>query len=162
MKAGFLLRFFASLLDLLIIAAFELCVLFPLSFVDRNIMGWFHISYEQKMQIVQIARFPIGAVLIAIPWLYNALFESSHRQATYGKFIFDIWVTGMKGERISFARATARFFCKILSTVPLFAGFFFCLFTKKSQALHDLICGTLVSVSGTVIEGTKPEEKEYF
>lgn len=155
MKAGFFLRFFANLLDFLIVGTFDFILLLILSFVDRNMMNWFHISYEQKIQIVQIARYPIGVILIVIPWLYSAMMESSERQATYGKFIFDIWVTGMNGERISFAKATARFFCKFLSTAPLFLGFVMASFTKKGQALHDLISGTLVSVSGTTI-GNEP------
>lgn len=149
MKAGFVLRFFASLLDFLIVGTFDIVVLFVLSVFDHNLMGWFHISYEQKLQVVQIARYPIGLVLIAIPWIYTALLESSEKRATYGKYIFDIWVSGTDGERISFARSTARFFSKILSMAPFFLGFIMAVFNKNGQALHDLICGTVVTYSGT-------------
>jgi uncharacterized RDD family membrane protein YckC len=53
-------------------------------------------------------------------------------------------VTDMAGKRITFARATVRFFGKFLSIAPAFAGFLIALITPQKQALHDLISGTLV------------------
>jgi uncharacterized RDD family membrane protein YckC len=46
--------------------------------------------------------------------------------------------------RISFGRATGRFFAKIISSIILFIGFIMAGFTEKKQALHDMIAGTLV------------------
>lgn len=91
------------------------------------------------------ALLPVGMVFGAIAmWLYFALFESSGRQATPGKQMLGVVVTDLAGQRISFARATGRFGAKIVSTLPLYAGFLMAAFTAKKQALHDIIGGTFV------------------
>lgn len=77
-------------------------------------------------------------------WLYEAGMESSALQATLGKLAVGIKVTTLTGERVSFWRATGRFFAQFLSAVILYVGFVMAGFTKRRQALHDLIAGTLV------------------
>lgn len=81
---------------------------------------------------------------IVITWLYFALMESSSKQATIGKMVLGIKVVDLDGNRISFARATGRYFSKMLSYMICFVGFFMAAFTEKKQALHDIIAGTLV------------------
>ncbi|MEW9625341.1 RDD family protein [Rhodanobacter geophilus] len=80
----------------------------------------------------------------ALTWLYFAFCESSAWQATVGKLALGIRVTDMRGARISFLRATGRFFAKYLSVLILFIGFLMVAFTRRKQGLHDLIAGTLV------------------
>ena len=53
-------------------------------------------------------------------------------------------VTDLAGNRISFLRATGRYFAKIISALILFIGFIMVAFTEKKQGLHDMIAGTLV------------------
>jgi len=77
-------------------------------------------------------------------WLYWALFESSAWQATLGKRMVGIRVTDLQGQRISLARASGRFFGKLLSAFSLLVGFAMAGFTEKKQALHDLLAGCLV------------------
>lgn len=77
-------------------------------------------------------------------WLYFALFESSSKQATWGKQICGLRVTDECGQRISFARASGRTFGKILSYMIIYIGFMMAGWTKRKQALHDIIAGTLV------------------
>jgi uncharacterized RDD family membrane protein YckC len=77
-------------------------------------------------------------------WLYYAIFESSSWQATLGKKALGLEVTDLAGNRISFGRATGRFFAKIISTLILFIGYIMAGFTEKKQALHDILAGTLV------------------
>lgn len=79
-----------------------------------------------------------------VTWLYFALLESSSRQATIGKGIMGLKVTDLNGRRLSFGKASGRFFAKILSWMTLLIGFFMAFFTEKKQALHDLITGCLV------------------
>ncbi|MBS0198479.1 MAG: RDD family protein [Planctomycetes bacterium] len=81
---------------------------------------------------------------ILLGWLYYAIFESSERQATLGKAMLGLRVTDLEGRRISFGRATGRFFGRILSNFILFIGFIMAAFTEKKQTLHDMIAGTLV------------------
>jgi uncharacterized RDD family membrane protein YckC len=83
--------------------------------------------------------------LIVIVWLYFAKMESSERQATFGKKAVGIYVTDVNGQRLSFGRASGRFFGKIVTgMIPLGIGWIMAGFTAKKQALHDMIAGTLV------------------
>lgn len=77
-------------------------------------------------------------------WLYFALMESSASQATVGKMAIGARVTDLYGNRISFARATGRYFAKILSAMILLIGYIMVAFTARKQGLHDMIAGTLV------------------
>jgi len=79
-----------------------------------------------------------------IAWLYFASQESSKHQATFGKRLCGLRVTDMLGNRISFPRATVRFFGKFLSSAIMLIGFLMAAFTERHQALHDLIAETLV------------------
>lgn len=87
----------------------------------------------------------LGAIItLGIPWLYYALMESSVKQATLGKMALGIVVTDLAGNRISFGRATGRYWAKLISALTLLAGFVMAGFTAKKQALHDMIAGCLV------------------
>ena len=86
-------------------------------------------------------------VLLAIvgSWLYYACFESSSWQATPGKKVLNLAVTDLTGSRITFGRATGRFFAKLISRmIPLGIGFILAGITERKQALHDMIASTLV------------------
>ncbi len=93
-----------------------------------------------------MADFNATALLIEIitPWLYFSLLESSPKQATAGKMAIGIIVTDLQGNRISFGRATGRYFAKIVSAIIIFIGYIMAGFTQKKQALHDMISGCLV------------------
>jgi uncharacterized RDD family membrane protein YckC len=53
-------------------------------------------------------------------------------------------VTDENGNRITFARATGRYFGEYLSALTLFIGYMMAGWTERKQALHDLLAGTLV------------------
>lgn len=78
-------------------------------------------------------------------WLYFSILHSSKSQATFGKQLMKLQVTGMNGSRLSFGKATARFMCKLLSVLCLI-GYPLALFSKESQALHDMMAETRVIV----------------
>lgn len=77
-------------------------------------------------------------------WLYFALQESSKAQATLGKRVMGLKVVGADGGRISFGRATGRTLGKWVSNMTLYFGYYMAGFTKKRQALHDLMADTFV------------------
>ena len=83
-------------------------------------------------------------VMIAIYWLYFALQESSPAQATLGKRAFGLKVTDDHAHRISFARATGRFFGKFVSSFILGIGYALAGLTERKQALHDMMASTFV------------------
>ena len=83
-------------------------------------------------------------ILLAVGWLYYAIMESSTPQGTLGKMAVGIKVTDMQGNRISFGRATGRYFGKIISKIIFYIGFIMAGFTDKKQALHDIMAECLV------------------
>ena len=85
-----------------------------------------------------------GIVVVVIPWLYYAGFESSRSQATPGKLLMRIVVTDLEGNKPSFARVTLRHFAKFISVLIIFIGFLMIGLTKNRQGLHDRIAGCLV------------------
>ena len=48
------------------------------------------------------------------------------------------------GNRISFERASGRYFAKWVSSLTLLVGYIIAGFTARKQALHDMLAGTLV------------------
>jgi uncharacterized RDD family membrane protein YckC len=86
----------------------------------------------------------LGMLIIIIPWLYFAGFESSRSQATPGKLLMRVVVTDLEGNKPTFARVTLRHFAKFISALIIFIGFLMIGLTKKRQGLHDKIAGCLV------------------
>ncbi len=143
--AGFWLRFVAALIDGLIIST----VTFPFSFIFGLFNGFdqraadFGSNIGLVLSFIGLVLF-INAVFIIIEWLYYALMESSSKQGTLGKMALGLKVTDLNGNRISFGRATGRYFGRILSGMIFNIGFLMIAFTAKKQGLHDIIAGTLV------------------
>jgi uncharacterized RDD family membrane protein YckC len=82
---------------------------------------------------------------IAMSWLYHAFMESSAWQGTIGKRALGIVVTDLNGAPVNFARATGRFFSRLVSVmIPLGIGYLLAGFTAQKQALHDLMSSCLV------------------
>lgn len=75
---------------------------------------------------------------------YYAFFHASPYAATPGKMVIGIKVVRSDGETISFLRAVARYFATIPSALLLGVGFLMAGFTARKQALHDMICDTVV------------------
>ena len=148
--AGFWLRLVAYLIDSVILAVgVGMFILIGALFVG---LGFFR-NLADRMSGGDNVLAPIGALLllpiifagVAATWIYYAWFESSTHQATLGKMALGLFVTDMQGRRITFARATGRFFGKIVTgLIPLFIGYIMAGFTEKKQALHDMIASCLV------------------
>lgn len=85
-----------------------------------------------------------SGINMVIGWLYYALQESGTRQATLGKRAMGIVVANTNGNRISFGKATGRYFSKILSFIILLIGYLMMLWDDRKQTLHDKIADTVV------------------
>lgn len=83
-------------------------------------------------------------VSLVMGWLYFTLLESSTKQATIGKMAVGIIVTDLNGKRIFFGRANGRYWGKVISFLILGIGYIITGFTRKKQALHDIMADTLV------------------
>jgi len=86
----------------------------------------------------------IQLVALALTATYYVWLHSSLNMATLGKMAVGIKVVRLNGERISVARAIGRYFAFILSSMTMGIGFIMAGLTQRKQALHDMICDTLV------------------
>ena len=86
----------------------------------------------------------VVGVCWAFAWAYYAILESSPARATVGKYAMGVYVGDVRGDPISFPRASFRFWFKALSSLPLGAGWMIAAFTPRKQALHDFLAGTTV------------------
>lgn len=77
-------------------------------------------------------------------WLYDALLLSSMGQATLGMRAAGIFRTGLRGERLSFGRASAWYGYRLLSYLAYLLGFLVQPFTKRRQTFHDWMAGAVV------------------
>jgi uncharacterized RDD family membrane protein YckC len=130
--AGFWVRFWAAMVDSIVLT--PLSILVYLKFETGSI-GFLSASAQVILFLV---------VSVITPWLYYSLFESGGWQATPGKRLMDLRVVDLLDRKISFARASARYFSKIASSIILGIGYIMAGVTDNKQALHDKIADTLV------------------
>ena len=116
--AGFWKRVLALLIDMLVMAPVGFAV--GLIWEGGNLVG------------------------VIVGWTYYSVMESSPKQGTLGKMALGIKVTDLDGNRISFGRATGRYFAKWLSALILGIGYIMVAFTAKKQGLHDQVASCLV------------------
>jgi len=151
--AGFWWRFLAIIIDGLIVGVIQWIIIAPiLAAVGLGVASTVT-SGDMEMDsaaAVGMVGAVIGAVMVTwlltavAGWLYFALMESSKFQGTIGKLALGIVVTDMDGNKVSFGKATGRYFGKIISGIILYVGFMMAGFTEKKQGLHDILAGTLV------------------
>ena len=77
--------------------------------------------------------------------IYWILMESSAWQASVGKMSVGIRVCDSQGRRIGIARAAGRNAAKLLSVATLMIGFLMAGWTRKKQALHDIVSDCCVT-----------------
>ncbi len=138
---GFWIRFVAALIDGILVQV----VVTPVAFVLGTVIGAAGYAVSMPGEGTRIVALITGTALgFLASWIYEAVMESSSRQATLGKMALSMKVTDLQGNRISFARATGRHFAKYISAMILLIGYIMAGFTERKQALHDMIAGTLV------------------
>jgi uncharacterized RDD family membrane protein YckC len=156
MYAGFPLRLIAATIDLLVLAV-PLAVFISFLSVAMGISTAF-LDLRPGEPPSEILK-AFGNIFIDISlgffllmsWLYFAILESSRWRATLGKRALGLYVSDLFGNRVTFARATGRFFCgRLLVHIPIVGIYYFlidCLcipFTSRKQAVHDMLAGCLV------------------
>jgi uncharacterized RDD family membrane protein YckC len=139
--AGFWRRFSAWIVDLVLITIATVPVAIGLIWIMEALHG------DLRMKLGH-ARYlaGLGAVFSWVigGWLYNAQMLSSDRQATYGKRFLGLRVITGRGRKVSYAQASARHFAEFLSAFIGFFGFIVAAFTRRRQALHDIVADTVV------------------
>jgi uncharacterized RDD family membrane protein YckC len=152
--AGFWLRFVAYVIDGLIVGAAVIVVAaIAIGFLGtegiREALDETGRGMNQPNPVFPWGLFAailvLATVSVLAQWLYFAGMESSKSQGTLGKMALGLVVTDMNGQPISFARASGRFFSKLITgLVPFAIGYIMAGFTEKKQALHDMIASCLV------------------
>jgi uncharacterized RDD family membrane protein YckC len=150
--AGFWLRFIAYIIDGFILGFATLVLLVPFFFLmgGAAIISSLARAAGQRPNPAAIGSLiffaiVLGGVSIIGHWLYFAYLESGEKQGTWGKQILGLYVTDLAGNRVTFGRASGRFFAKIITgLIPLGIGYIMAGFTQRRQALHDMIASCLV------------------
>lgn len=83
----------------------------------------------------------IALVLLMLYWI---LADASRYQGSLGKRLLGLKVVSGQGGRLTLAAAAGRNLLKILSAIPVLIGFMMAGWTKRKQALHDMITGSYV------------------
>jgi len=151
--AGFWVRFLATWIDMIIFIV-------PLGLIVYFISGGALLDFSDFSQSITYAQEgntlaalqhmprtsakwePLLELLVAI---VTIVFWKQWAGATPGKKLLGIYVVDAKslGE-INNKQAIIRYISYIISTIPLAIGFIMVAFTKKRQALHDMLADTVV------------------
>jgi uncharacterized RDD family membrane protein YckC len=93
--------------------------------------------------------FPLLAGQLVVAGIYSVLMQTSSSQGTLGMMSVGVRVTDLNGQRLTRGRAAGRYLAYLLSTGIFELGNLLMLVTKRKQALHDLLAGTLVVRANT-------------
>ncbi len=137
--ASFLQRTAAVLVDSIVLLVPQSLVYFLLITAFINRFGY---TDPEMIAIAQVLWGNVTGLVIA--WIYFASTESSAKKATIGKMILRLTVVDSSGNALTFGRASARYWLKLISAIPFGAGFLLALFTKRKQALHDILAKAYV------------------
>jgi uncharacterized RDD family membrane protein YckC len=149
--AGFWLRVVACLIDGVLLGAVLGAIFIPmflLGGVGAALQSMARRDHQPDPAAIfafasSLALFAGASVLAG--WLYYAYFESSEWQGTVGKKVMNLVVTDLEGNRLTFGRASGRYFARFITKlIPLGIGFILAGITEKKQALHDMIASCLV------------------
>lgn len=152
MYSGFWKRLCAYIIDGIILYVASVIVSSVFTLFEYLLMIPFALKLTQSA--TSLVWVTVGArflLIVATGWLYYAIMESSKWKATLGKLAIGSVVVDERNERISFARASGRYWSKLISVCTLYVGFIMAGFTEKKQALHDMIAKTYV-VDKNVLE----------
>jgi uncharacterized RDD family membrane protein YckC len=114
---------------------------FGAAFIDGIILG--------IVSGILIAILKQGAVVqllnLVISVAYFTYFEGGSSGQTVGKMVLGIRVYDLRqGGPIGYGRGFIRWISRILSTIPLFLGYFWMLWDSEKQCWHDKLAGSVV------------------
>jgi len=149
--AGFWLRFFASVIDsvLVILILSPLATLFGGTNIDintSNLQDPEALMIELR-EILHSTNSGFGAdfwLSMLLPALATIIFWI-YKSATPGKMVLKIKIVDENsGEGPSKAQCIGRYLAYFVSTIPMLAGFFYVAIDKRKQGWHDKLAGTIV------------------
>jgi uncharacterized RDD family membrane protein YckC len=113
---------------------------------------------------VRLGAYLIDAIILGIAWgvltaalkgpgyaigflvsiAYFVYFEGGEKGQTLGKSATGIAVRSTSGGSIGYGRAFLRYIGTIISTLPIYLGFFWMLWDSDNQTWHDKIANSVV------------------
>ena len=124
---GFLTRFIATIIDVIIVWIISYALIFIISILPLEYL--FLYSYLNSFFI-----------LLLYYWLFTGL-----KGQTPGKMVVGIKVVDSQGNKPGLVTAAIReILGKVISTIPLYLGFLWISWDIKKQGLHDKIATTYV------------------
>ena len=126
------LRLAAAVIDLLVLAAIDLAVVYLTA----------HLAGVQIAEVATLPLVPLGAFLLGLNVAYLAVFTASGGQ-TLGKMAMGLRVIGLAGG-LSTGAAILRVSVALLGAMVAGAGFVPALARSDGRALHDYAAGTRV------------------
>lgn len=148
--AGFISRFIAFAIDILIISFSIVAATWFVS-VTANafklgaFLGFSPDRIPWSRPILDFLTGPLVTGLVSIAFIvgYHVFFWVFAGQ-TPGKALLGLRLVTSSGNRLTPMRAILRFGSYIISALPLYLGFLWVLIDDRRQALHDKIAGTVV------------------
>ncbi len=129
--AGFWMRFWAYLLDLIVIGSIERLLINPL-FRALDIPLWEFNLFA-----------PISIASAIIFYLYFVLMTKFFKQ-TLGKMVFGLKVVDLKGDPLTWGTILFREWVGRFISATIVVGYIVVAFLPKKQGLHDLFSDTTV------------------
>lgn len=130
-KAGFWIRFWAYLIDLLVVSSVNRILIYPLfGLIGLNNDNTFIFS-------------PVSIATAIVFFAYFVLMTMFLHQ-TLGKMIFGLKVTSLKEEKLSWGTILFRELIGRYISKTIWIGYLIVAFTPKKQSLHDIFADTLV------------------
>lgn len=147
--AGLWKRFAASFIDSIVTTIISYALMIPLMLIGVGVMGAGGSDNPFATGAGLASMLAIYPVLFLAPCVYFGWMQSSSLQASLGKLAVGIKVTRTDGQRMSFWRGFLRSLAYLVFTMVtcglgvLISGLMVAL-TERKQALHDMLCDTLV------------------
>ncbi len=142
-------RFAASFIDGIVTTVISYALMIPLMLIGVGVMGAGGSENPFATGAGMASILAIYPILLLAPCVYFGWMQSSSLQASLGKLAVGIKVVRTDGQRVSFWRGFLRSLAYLLFTMVtcglgvLISGLMVAL-TERKQALHDMICDTLV------------------
>jgi len=146
--AGFVTRFVAFLIDILIVSLGVSLMWGAVALIFR----FFSLDLKAVLTLIAGTNSFLRAIIVFITGfgftfvlttVYNVFFWMLAGK-TLGKAVMGLRVIGPRGGRVTFARALRRSVGYWASALPLFLGFLWVLFTDERVGWHDIFAGTRV------------------
>ncbi|SDQ31444.1 Uncharacterized membrane protein YckC, RDD family [Pseudoxanthomonas sp. CF385] len=148
-QAGLWKRFAASFIDNIVTTVISYALIIPMMLIGVSVMGAGGTDNAMATGAGMVTILAMYPILILAPCVYFGWMQSSSMQASLGKLAVGIKVVRTSGQRAGFWRNFLRslayvMFGAVTCGLGVLISALMVAFTERKQALHDMVCDTLV------------------